>query len=144
MAEYLVEATKSRSGKHAARRILIVHERDGGVRIVSNPSVGESARGTYARGAAGRVVLHPGSYRYAVWAQLIMGPRLRVVGRFDVIDSKGNIVLRAVLRKRKLRRSCGDEKLWWLVEDAVQRLGLAGYVRRSNMLTGTRGRCEQK
>jgi len=131
----LFENTRSRSGLHAARRIA-VRVSSGGVEVVDPPVAG--GRGTYASGRAGwaDVSLAPGEY--LVYLALVRDPRGRVSGRITVYDHQGVPVLEAVLRRRKVRRSRGDPGLSWVVEAALNSIGLSRYVRRYNWRTGSR------
>lgn len=133
---FRIEASKSRTGLHAERRLLLVFRRDGSVeRILTGSS---RAKGTYSKGAAwdASVDLEPGDV--AVYVRLVRGPRGRVKGFMEVYDSDGNMTFRAVLRRRKARASTGDPSYASYVERAIEMLGLGDFVRRYNWSTGSR------
>ena len=133
--ELSVEATKSLSGKHAARKIIILYKSDGSKLLIDKPT-NQGERGTYKRGIAGKVEVIPDDIEYVVEAYLVLNPQGRLKGWFNVYDKNGRSLLYAILRKRKIRRSRGDKSLFWLVEDAVRLLGLENYIRRYNPNTG--------
>jgi len=128
-----LEASKSRSGLHATRMVAVVVGRES-VRVLEERVSGE--RPTYSRGWAGTLEVEVPEGYYLVHARLTLTPQGRVKGRFWVYDDKGNLVLEAVLRKRKVRRVRGDPELGWTVEKAVEKLGLSKYVRGFNWSTG--------
>lgn len=128
-----VEATKSRSGLHAARSIVIVFTGDT-ARLIENPET--PGKGTYSRGQAGTVSVE--ASRVVVHARLTLNPRKRVKGYFTVYAG-GSEVLRAKLSKRKVRLVRGDPGYAWSVEEAVRLLKLSSHVRRYNWGQGTRG-----
>jgi len=128
-----LEASKSRSGLHAARMIALLVSRDE-ARIIDTRVGG--GKPTYSRGWAGTVEVDVPPGHYLVHGRLVLTPGGRVKGRFWVYDWEGRLVLEAVLRRRKVRRVRGDPSLSWVVEKAVEKLGLARYVRRYNWSTG--------
>ncbi len=133
MPRLLLEATRSRSGKHAARRIAVIVE-PGRVRVVEKGS--SPAKGTYVKGTASYAELDPPKGGYIVYMVLVRGLRGRVTGRIHVYDHHGRLVLEAKLVKRKIRRVRGDARLSWVVEAAVNSVGLSAYVKRYNWATG--------
>ena len=128
-----VEATKSRTGLHAARSVVVIVGR-GEARIIDKPTA--RSRGTYSRGLAGEVDVEANPGDHVVWVWLARNPRGRVTGRVRVYSWKGDLLLEAVIRKRKVRRSRGDPSLGWVVETALSALGLSSYIRRYNWATG--------
>lgn len=132
--EFLVEASKSRRGAHAARKLVIVYPRHGGKRIITSGAT--KARPTYSRGHAFRVPVDAGPGDVVVYASLVRGPRGRVKGFFEVYRD-GSMVFRAILKRKKVRASKGDPSYAVYVERALEDLGLKDYVRRVNW--GTAG-----
>jgi len=132
----LLEATRSRRGGHAARRAAVVLRSDGRVELITQASVGESARGTYSRGKAVWAEIALGEGDYLVAASLVRNTRGHVSGFFEVIDWTGRTLLRAVYRRLKIRRSSGDPSYSWAIERALEAFKLDRYVRRINMATG--------
>ncbi|MEB3846742.1 MAG: hypothetical protein GSR74_02050 [Desulfurococcales archaeon] len=134
--ELPVEATKSITGLHASRSLVIILN-DNQYSIIEKPS--KTGPGTYKRGVAGTtsVTLPPGSL--AVHVNVVLNPRGHVKGRFRVYSYDGRLLLEAVMRRRKIRRVRGDASYAWAVERAVQVLGLERHVRRYNWGTGAKG-----
>ncbi len=132
--EFLVEASKSRKGLHAARRLVIVYSAGEGRKIITTG--GRRAKPTYSRGHAfmAPVEARPGDV--VVYASLVRGPRDRVKGFLEVYKD-GSMVFRAVLKRKKVRASKGDSLYAVYVERALEDLGLKDYVRRVNW--GTAG-----
>ncbi len=132
--ELLVEATKSKTGLHAARSIIIIISHDKKIKIIDRPE--SPAKGTYSRGTAGltSINLEPGEV--AVYARLILNPEGHVSGRFIVYSHENKPILEARLRKRKVRRISGDPSYSWAIELALKKLHLDKHVRRFNWDTG--------
>ena len=136
-----VEMTRSRSGGHARRCVVVVLER-GSARIIGRPEM-PGASGTYSRGTAGLVRV-PEAAEAAVHACLVLNTRGHVKGVLTVYDPRRGPVLRAVLRRRKVRRSWGDRAYGWALEAALKALGLDRHVRRINLETGASSVGEDK
>ncbi len=132
--ELPVEATKSVSGLHAARAVVVLIHSDGSAEIVSKPAI--QGRGTYKRGVAGVVKLEVPRGSLVVHAWLILNSRGHIKGLFKVFNDEGELVLEARLAKRKIRRLRGDPKYAWSIEKALEVLGLSKHVRRYNWNTG--------
>lgn len=122
----VVEASKSRSGLHAERKLAFI-VRGGELVEVRG---GEPVKPVYSRGEArvARVNLRPGEL--AVQVRLVRNPRGRVKGYIAVFDYRGVEVYRVVVRKRKVRPSRGDTQYHWVVERVVEKLGLSRYLRK--------------
>ncbi|GAB6147763.1 hypothetical protein JCM10135_03040 [Stetteria hydrogenophila] len=134
--EVVVEATRSRRGRHVARAVALVVG-PAGARPVRPGAGSRRVRGTYSRGAAYavEVSLNPGEA--LVLARLVRGPGGRVKGEFLVYNHEGRLVLEAVYRRLKVRRRRGDPGYAWAVEEAVKALGIERYVKRFNWSTGS-------
>lgn len=128
-----VEATKSRTGLHAARSVVLVIEGDQ-VSIISRPVI--PGKGTYSRGTAGYVEVEVPPNGVIVHFWLVLNPRRRVKGVIRVYGFDGQPVLEARLAKRKIRRISGDPSYAWAIEKAVEKLKLSRHVRRYNWATG--------
>jgi hypothetical protein len=124
-----VELTKSRTGLHARRSVVVIlgHGRQ---EVISKPV--KPGKGTYSRGEAGTVTVTLNKGEVAVLASLTMGLRRRVKGLFMVYDDSGALRLKVKYERLKLRYSEGDPELSWTVDRAVEALGLTPYVRRRN------------
>ncbi|MFN4045952.1 MAG: hypothetical protein ACK4H7_01250 [Acidilobaceae archaeon] len=122
-----IEASKSRSGLHAERKLAFIVR--GGARLEEVRGEGVKVKPVYSRGDARsiEVSLSPGDY--AVYVRLVRGFRGRVKGYIVVLDSSGSMVYRAVLRKRKVRPSMGDRRYHSMVEKVVEALKLHSYLR---------------
>ncbi|MCE4602201.1 MAG: hypothetical protein F7C08_00050 [Desulfurococcales archaeon] len=133
---FRVEATKSRSGVHAERRLVIVFRGNGRVeRILTGE---DRVRGTYSRGSSwtAHIDLEPGDV--AVYVRLVRGLRGRIGGYIEVYDHEGNMVFRAVIRRRKTRASKGDPRYSSYVEKAIEMIGLGDFIRKYNWSTAPR------
>ncbi|MGC9071780.1 MAG: hypothetical protein ACP5HK_03675 [Acidilobus sp.] len=129
-----VELTRSRSGLHARRSVVVVlgHERQ---EIVSKPA--RQGKGTYSRGEAGQATVRLSKGEVAVYIVLTIGPRKRVKGLISVYDDSGLERLRVKYERLKIRYSHGSSEFSWAVDEALDVLGLTPYVRRRNY--GRRG-----
>ncbi len=126
-----VEASKSRSGLHAARGVVVLVSPTGEARLLDvKPAL--PGRGTYTRGWGSPVEVNVPDGWFLVNAWLVLNSRGHVSGIFRVYNSSGDEVLRARLRRRKIRMSRGDPRYGWIVEKAVEALGLSKHVRRYN------------
>ncbi|MCX8195586.1 MAG: hypothetical protein N3F67_00655 [Acidilobaceae archaeon] len=123
----LVEASRSRSGLHAERKIALIVSSDGKVREASGET--RPVKPLYAVGEAREVEAEVGEGELAVQVRLVRGPRGRVRGYVAVIDREGRELYRTVLRKRKVRPSRGDERYHRAVELALEYLSIAKYLR---------------
>ena len=132
--ELPVEATKSASGLHAARSLIVIISRDGQARIIDKPD--SSSKGTYKRGNAGTAKIRLKSDELAVHVKLILNPRGHVRGRVTVYSPSGEPLLTAVVRRRKIRRVSGDSSYAWAVENALKIIKLDKFIRRLNWRTG--------
>ncbi len=129
-----VERTKSRSGLHA-RSASVVLISGGRAKVFAKPE--RPGKGTYAKGEAGSVSLDLAPGDMAVHVVLTLTPRKSVKGYIAVYDHQGSEVLRVKYSRFKLRLSRGDPSYSWVVEKALEALGLSKYVRRRNY--GARG-----
>ncbi|MCE4624449.1 MAG: hypothetical protein F7C35_01105 [Desulfurococcales archaeon] len=131
-----VEFSKSRSGKHASRKIAVAILEDGRGLILSKPvEEGDQSIKVYARGYAGFAATPPNT-KYIVWFDLVRNLRGHIKGRVVVYNAKGEPLLELVLRRRKLRRVRGDPGLAPIVEKALKTIKLYDYIRRINLNTG--------
>ena len=124
-----VELTKSRSGLHARRSVVVVLGK-GRQEVISRPT--RPGKGTYSRGEAGVASVKLGKGEVAVHVSLTMGPRKRVKGVISVYDESGAERLRVKYERLKIRLSRGSTELSWAVDRALELLGLEPYVRRKN------------
>ncbi len=124
-----VELTKSRSGLHARRSVIVVLGK-GRQEVISKPT--RSGKGTYSKGEAGVASVTLGRGEVAVHVSLTMGPRKRVKGVISVYDESGVERLRAKYERLKIRLSGGSPELSWAVDRSLELLGLEPYVRRKN------------
>ncbi len=136
--EVVVETTRSRrGGRHisVARAVIV-----GGAapRVLGPGDASRPMRGTYSRGAAGLVSVDLSPGELLVHVTLRRGPSGRVTGEAVVYEHDGRQVLRAVIRKLKVRRSSGDPSYGWAVEEALKALGIDRYIKKYNWSTGAR------
>ncbi len=136
----MIEATKSKTGKHAARQLLVLYFENGEKTILQDYKESSPTRGTYSRGFARKIDFEriskiPG-LAYIIHIYLIRNLRSHVKGRIKVFDKNRTLLYEAVLRNRKIRRVRGDKSYSWIIEDAIRTIGLEDYVRRYNHNTG--------
>ncbi len=135
----IIEASKSRTGKHASRKLAVVYyknRKEVVTKLTSTTTKQEHIRTVYARGQSVIIELDNPDIEYIVYVELIRNIRGHVKGHLQVYDRNGRLLYEAVLRKRKIRRVSGGKQYSWLVEDAIKSIGLEGYVRRYNHNTG--------
>jgi len=117
------ELSKSRSGRHAVRRIVLVASRSRGVRVPEGSR--REARPLYAVGEARIVELRGlGEDEVIVYVHLVRNPRGRVKGFMEVYGADGALLYRAVYRKLKLRYSKGNPKYSWAARMAAEHIKL--------------------
>jgi hypothetical protein len=128
-----VESTKSKSGLHAMRKMIVVFKK-GKEEIINEPA--EEGKGTYKTGKSGYVNLNLEPNEYAVHIVLVRNLKNRVKGRFKVYNHEGQEMLEVKYEKLKIRRSWGDKSLSWLIDKSIELIGLSNYVRHKNYGTG--------
>ncbi|MGC8621814.1 MAG: hypothetical protein ACP5I6_01870 [Caldisphaera sp.] len=129
-----VESTKSKTGLHAMRKIVVLIKKGKEIETIANPS--KDDKGTYKKGKAGKVTLRLNINEYAVHVTLVKNPKNRIKGRLKVYNCDAQEVLEVKYEKLKIRRSWGDPSYAWIIDKAIDVLGLTNYVRRKNYGTG--------
>ncbi len=124
------ELSKSRSGRHAVRRLILIVSRHKDVRS-AKCSETKLVKSVYSRGWARECVVELGEDEYAVQVYLVKNLYGHVKGVIEVYRSDGTMVFRAVYRRLKLRRSMGDPKYAWIVKLVADYLKLP--VKRYNL-----------
>ncbi|MEB3779472.1 MAG: hypothetical protein GSR85_04495 [Desulfurococcales archaeon] len=135
--ELIVEASKSRSGLHAERKLALIVDAGGRVRRVDE-RVGAPSDRVYSRGYSRRIKVELKPGEFGVQVRLVKNSRGHVKGAITVYSHKGDIILEAVMRRRKIRLSRGDPSYSWIVERVIEYLGLGDFIRRYNWGTGVR------
>jgi len=123
------ELSKSRTGKHAVRKIAFIVSKNGVRRV--DCSSGEKGVKTYARGWSRICSVELDENEYAVQVHLVKNLYGHVKGYIEVYDHNGNMVFRAVYRKLKIRRSHGHPRYAWIVKRVAEELKLP--VKRYNL-----------
>ncbi|MET1102115.1 MAG: hypothetical protein ABWW69_06560 [Pyrodictiaceae archaeon] len=118
------ELSKSRKAKHAVRDIALIAWPEKRAIEKPVPAKVEEDKPTYSRGEAKKIVVNLPWGAYAVQVHMVRNFRGHVKGWINVYDYKGRLVFRAVYRKLKLRYSCGDKGLAWIVELVAEKLKL--------------------
>ncbi len=126
----VLELTKSRSGKHASRRLAFIITEEGDLRELKDGSKCIKCK-TYAEGEAREVEVELGRGEYLALVWLVRNLRNHVKGEILLLNSKGDMVFRAVYRRLKLRRTHGDPKYAWMVRVIADRIGL--YVKKYSL-----------
>ena len=117
------ELSKSRSGKHAARRIVLVASKNKGVRACRGP--GKPIKPIYSKGSARTVEPRDlGEDEVVVYIHLIRNPRGFVKGFIEIYGSDGALLYRAVYRRLKLRYSKGNPRYSWAARMAAEHIRL--------------------
>jgi len=123
------ELSKSKSGKHAVRRIALIVSRDGEVKPAKG--VEEYIKPVYVKGKAKKIIVNLSDNEYAVQVHLVRNIYGKVKGFIEVYDNNGSLLFRAVYRKLKLRRSMGEIKYAWIVKVVADKIKLP--VKRYNL-----------
>ena len=123
---FIEEESRSWTGRHIARKLVLVLLRDNGIKPASKlgdkiVSV-EDARPTYARGWAKKYRLALGHGDYVIQVSFVRNLWGRVKGVIEVYNHKGEMVYRALYKDRELRRSRGNLLYAWIVRLVTQKL----------------------
>ncbi len=124
------ELSKSRTGKHAVRRLVLIVSKHKGVRKAECSDVKITDK-VYSRGWARECHVELGEDEYAVQIFLVKNLYGHVKGVIEVYRNDGTMVFRAVYRRLKLRRSMGDPRYAWIVKTVADYLKLP--VKRYNL-----------
>ncbi|MEM0497264.1 MAG: hypothetical protein QXR22_03595 [Acidilobaceae archaeon] len=124
----VIEASKSRSGLHAERKIAFIVGEKG--EIVEARGSGEPVKPVYSIGEAKMITVNITPKQLAVQVRLVKGLRDRVKGYIAIYDYMGREVYRVVIRKRKLKPSRGDRRYHKIIESIVEKITLAKYLRK--------------
>ncbi len=124
------ELSKSRTGKHAVRKLAFIVSKDGSIRRVECKEWLDAPK-TYTRGWSRACSVELGENEYAVQVHLVKNLYGHVKGYILVYDREGNVVFRAVYRRLKLRRSFGHPRYAWIVKRVAEELKLP--VKRYNL-----------
>ncbi len=124
--EALEEKSKSKTGKHVARRLVYIYSREKGLIPLSRASEriirGEDAEPTYRRGEARKYLVKLGHGEFLIQARFIKNFLGKVVGEISVYNYKGELVYRAKYRDGELRRSIGNPVYAWIIRLFVEKL----------------------
>lgn len=113
------EESRSRSGKHICRRIILIVTKGGSiisltkepVRILSKREV----KPTYVLGKAFEVTVRTDPRDYVVQVSLVRNFLKRVKGYISVFTGTGQMVYRAKYVDGELRRSLGKPAYAWII-----------------------------
>ncbi len=129
--DVIAELTKSRTGKHASRRMAFIVNDDGDIRELTVGELCEKCK-TYSKGEARKLAVQDiGRNEYLVTVRLVRNLRNHVSGEIIVYNSRIQPVYRAVYRKLKIRKTHGDPRYSWIVRLVADKLKL--YVKRYNL-----------
>ncbi len=123
MLEARVEKSKSRSGKHAIRDIVLLVSNKGEIKE-PRPRLQQATKPVYSRGEAYHVYIDVPEGWYLVQVHLVRNLRGHVKGYIEVYSDTGERLFRAVYRKLKLRYSDGDPQYAWIVQRVADYLKL--------------------
>ncbi len=129
--DVVAELTKSRTGKHASRKMAFIVNDEGEIRELSVGKPCEECK-TYSKGEARKLTV-PGIGRneYLVTVRLVKNLRNHISGEIIVYDARMEPVYRAVYRKLKIRKTHGDPRYSWIPRLIADKLKL--YVKRYNL-----------
>jgi hypothetical protein len=131
LLDVVIELTKSRTGKHAARRMAFIVNENGEIKELASGDVCEECK-TYTKGEARKLGVHElNRDEYLVVVRLVKNLQGRVSGEIIVYDWGQKPVFQAVYRKLKLRKTFGDSRYAWIPRIIADKLKL--YVKRYNL-----------
>jgi len=130
MVNVRIEMSKSRSGKHAIRDLVLLVSEKGDI-IEPKPRHLLEVKPTYSRGTAYIASIDVPKGWYLVYIHLVKNLRGHVKGYIEVYSSEAEMLYRAVYRKLKLRFSKGNPYYAWIVRRVVEYLKLP--VKRYNL-----------
>lgn len=119
IGEYVLENSRSKSGKHRRVSILIIYKKDRG--IVNSKNLREYvveeniAKPVYCKGSARSVKLKTDKGDYIVYGYFTKNFLNRVKGFIEVYSYKGELIYRAKYIDGILRKSIGNPVNAWLV-----------------------------
>jgi len=123
MKRFLVELSRSKTGKHAIRRALFVIDENGDVKLVKKDGV--PVKPTYVKGSASLVEINGlKKGEFLVYVVIVRNLRNHLKGFVEVYDWEGRMVYRAVYRRLKMRRSWGNPYYSWIVRIVAEALRL--------------------
>ncbi len=126
VGEYVVENSKSRSGRHHVISTILIYSRDKGLIPLSKAReyvVEEtSVKPTYVRGEARSYKLKLKKGDYVIYGWFVKNFLGRVKGYVEVYSYKGELVYRAKYVDGELRRSWGNPINAWLVRLFIEHM----------------------
>ena len=118
--EAVEEYSKSRSGKHILRRIILLYIKDKGLIPLSKAKDRivrvEEASKTYRRGKARKYFVKLMHGDYLIDARFVKNFLGRVKGEIKIYNYKGELVYKAKYIDGEIRRSIGSKIYEWLLE----------------------------
>ncbi len=118
-----VEKSKSRTGKHAVRDIVLIINNNGDILEPKYRSMQKTGP-IYSKGEAYIVSFNVPENHYAVQVHLVRNLRGHVKGYIEVYDHDGRLVYRVVYHKLKIRYSKGDPSYSWIIRRVAEHLNL--------------------
>ncbi len=124
--EAVEEYSKSRSGKHILRRIILLYIKDKGLIPISKArdriaGVYEASK-TYRRGSAKKYVVKMDHGDYLIDARFVKNFLGKVKGEVRIYNYKGELVYKAKYIDGEVRRSTGSEIYEWLLKIFFEQL----------------------
>ncbi len=135
LVDVRIEKSSSRSGRHAVYyNVFIVDKRC----VIKQPKLVKQRRvkPIYRKGEAleAKAKLPENPDEVLVKVRFVKNLMGKVKGEIEVYNSEGELVLKTVYRKLKVRRSRGDPEYRWAIECLMDKLKLP--VKRYNYETG--------
>jgi hypothetical protein len=119
VGDFLLEDSRSRTGRHHAKSIIVIYSRDKGLIPLEKASEYIAYKGegkpTYVRGKAYSVKLRLRHGDYVLYAWFVKNFLGKVKGYISVYNHRGELVYRAKYYDGILRYSIGNPIYAWLV-----------------------------
>ncbi len=127
VGEYVLENSRSRTGRHRLSSILLIYSEKGLLPInkASERIVGEEkVKPTYSRGEARKVKVKVVKGEYIIYAWFVKNFLGKVKGYIEVYSYKGELLYRAKYFDGVIRKSKGNPIHSWLVQVFVEKYRL--------------------
>lgn len=124
--DYVLENSRSRSGRHRRVSVLIMYSRDRG--IIDSKNLSEyiveekSTKPIYSKGSARVIKLKTSKGDYVIYGYFTRNFLNRVKGYIEVYSYRGELIYRAKYLNGVLRRSVGNPVNAWLIRLFVDHL----------------------
>lgn len=119
VGDFLIESSRSRSGRHLAASTLLIYDKNIGViplTKASNLIIEEkSSKPTYAKGTGKMIKVRVSKGDFIVYGWFVKNFLGKVKGFITIYNYRGEAIYRARYRDGVLRRSFGEPIYAWLI-----------------------------